>query len=267
MNACDHITVAIPVLNEEKNLPLCLDAVKAFTNVIVIDSGSTDRTLEICEERGVPVVNFEWNGSFPKKRNWFLETQDLNTDWILFLDADETLTTEFIAELCSNFDPRKFDGYWLKYTNYFLGKAMRFGFQQKKLALFDKKHRYERIESASTSLYDMEIHEHPTGLGRVGRISSPILHNDYKGLVKFIERHLVYARWESERFVSVKDLSILTTRQKLKYKFLGNPLFPLLYFITDYLILFRCLDGMVGLKYSFYKAWYFSVIGTLIKDD
>jgi glycosyltransferase involved in cell wall biosynthesis len=267
MNACDQVTIAIPVLNEEKNLPLCLAALAAFKNVVVIDSGSTDRTLEICEEYGVNVVDFKWNGNFPKKRNWFLENQELSTDWILFLDADETITTEFIHELCLNFDPKKFDGYWLKYTNFFLGKAMRFGFQQKKLALFNIKHRYERIESVSTSSYDMEIHEHPTGLKRVGKIKSPILHNDYKGIIKFIERHLVYARWESERFVSLKDRSVLTTRQKLKYRLLGNPVFPVMYFITDYLILLRCLDGRAGLRYSFYKAWYFSLIGDLIKDD
>lgn len=267
MNVCDQITIAIPVLNEEKNLPTCLAALSQFSNIIVIDSGSTDKTLEICEQYGVPVVNFDWNGSFPKKRNWFLDSQKINTDWILFLDADEVITPEFIAELCLNFEPDKFDGYWLTYTNYFLGKAMRFGFQQKKLALFNVKYRYERIESEAVSRYDMEIHEHPTGLKTAGRLKAPILHNDYKGLIKFIERHLVYASWESERVRSCKDVSLLTLRQRLKYKLLGTFFFPFLYFFVDYVLLLRLLDGFIGLKYSFYKAWYFSVIRTLVKEE
>jgi glycosyltransferase involved in cell wall biosynthesis len=266
MKVCDQITIAIPVLNEEKNLPICLGALEQFSNIIVIDSGSTDKTRQICKEYGIPVVNFDWNGSFPKKRNWFLDSHEIHTDWILFLDADEMLTPEFISELCSNFEPDKFDGYWLTYTNYFLGKAMRFGFQQKKLALFSTKYRYERIESEAVSSYDMEIHEHPTGLKTVGKLNAPILHNDYKGLVKFIERHLVYASWECERVNSIKDESLLTFRQRVKYKLLKTSLFPFIYFILDYVILLRFLDGVVGLKYSFYKAWYFSVIRALVNE-
>ena len=266
MKVFDQITIAIPVLNEEKNLPICLGALKQFPHIIVIDSGSTDKTIEICEEYSIPVVHFDWNGSFPKKRNWFLDSQEIHTDWILFLDADEMVTPEFISELCSNFEPDKFDGYWLTYTNYFLGKAMRFGFQQKKLALFNVRYRYERIESKAVSSYDMEIHEHPTGLKTMSRLKAPIVHNDYKGLIKFIERHLVYAKWESERVTSFKDVSLLTLRQRLKYKLLGTPLFPFIYFFIDYVLLLRLLDGLVGLKYSFYKAWYFSIIRTLIKE-
>lgn len=266
MKVYSEITIAIPVLNEEKNISECLSALKDFSDIYVIDSGSTDKTLDICKEHNVNVVNFDWNGSFPKKRNWFLENFKISTDWILFIDADEVITKDFIDELNKKFEPHKFDGYWLSYTNYFLGKAMRFGFQQKKLALFNTKFRYECIQSKSVSQYDMEIHEHPIGLDKLGRLKSPIMHNDFKGLKQFIERHIVYAKWECERVNSIKDPNKLTFRQQLKYKFIKNPFFPITYFILDYFILLRFLDGIAGLKYSMYKAWYFSLIQDLVRE-
>ena len=67
MKVYSEITIAIPVLNEEKNISECLSALKDFSDIYVIDSGSTDKTLDICKEHNVNVVNFDWNGSFPKK--------------------------------------------------------------------------------------------------------------------------------------------------------------------------------------------------------
>lgn len=266
MGVFDEITIAIPTLNEEMNIDECLSALKDFSNIYVIDSGSTDSTLDICKKHNANVINFKWNGSFPKKRNWFLENFKINTDWILFIDADEVMTKDFLDEIHHKFEPNNYDGYWLSYTNYFLGKAMRFGFQQKKLALFRTKFRYEYIQSQSVSQYDMEIHEHPVGLNRLGRLKAPIMHNDYNGLEKFIQKHVVYAKWECERLHSMKGSSMLTLRQKLKYKFLKIPFSPFLYFILDFFILLRILDGSTGLKYSFYKAWYFSVIRDLVRE-
>ena len=66
------VTVVIPVKDEEKNLPECLSHLGGFSEVLVVDSGSTDGTLEICDAHGVKVLQFCWNGEFPKKRNWTL---------------------------------------------------------------------------------------------------------------------------------------------------------------------------------------------------
>ena len=82
------LTIVVPVKNEERNLPGCLENVKAFEHVILVDSGSTDRTLEIAAEFGREVVQFKWNGEFPKKRNWILRNYKFQTPWVLFLDAD-----------------------------------------------------------------------------------------------------------------------------------------------------------------------------------
>ena len=86
------LTIVIPVKNEEKNLPGCLENIKTFGNVVIVDSGSTDRTLEIAAEFGREVVQFKWDGQFPKKRNWVLRNYEFKTSWVMFLDADERIT-------------------------------------------------------------------------------------------------------------------------------------------------------------------------------
>ena len=83
------VTVVVPVRNEEKNIAECLTRLRGFAGVLVVDSGSTDRTCDIAREHGARVITFEWDGRFPKKRNWVLRTQAIETPWVLFLDADE----------------------------------------------------------------------------------------------------------------------------------------------------------------------------------
>ena len=96
MVADQLLTVVIPVQNEEKNLPLCLDSVKDFKHVVIVDSGSTDSTCDIAQKYGREVVQFVWNGEFPKKRNWMLRNYKFKTPWVLFLDADERVTEKFV---------------------------------------------------------------------------------------------------------------------------------------------------------------------------
>ena len=92
MNELLNVTIAIPVKNEEKNLEGCLAAIgkDLVKFVVLIDSGSTDKTLAIAKERGIDIVEFEWNGQFPKKRNWFLRNYSFKTEWVLFLASEFT---------------------------------------------------------------------------------------------------------------------------------------------------------------------------------
>ena len=95
------LTIAIPAKNEETNLAACLDAIgKDFAEkIVIIDSGSTDKTKLIAAQYDVQVIDFNWNGKFPKKRNWYLRNYTPTTKWILFLDADEYLTPDFKNEV------------------------------------------------------------------------------------------------------------------------------------------------------------------------
>src|SRR5438105_7450377 len=86
------VTVVVPVKNEERHLPACLASLDGVERVLVVDSGSEDTTRRIAEEANVLVYDFHWDGGPVKKRNWVLRNHPPQSDWILFLDADERLT-------------------------------------------------------------------------------------------------------------------------------------------------------------------------------
>lgn len=265
------VTVIIPVKNEELNLPHCLAALgQDFDEIFVVDSASTDRTGEIARAHGATLVDFRWNGQFPKKRNWFLENHSPRNDWCLFLDADEVISEAFKAELAAAVKDEGKAGYWLNYTNYFLGRPLRHGVAQRKLAFFRKSAgRYERIDEDHWSALDMEVHEHPQLAGDVGEIAARIDHRDFQGLGKFIARHLDYARWELgryEKLVGSPEFERLTDRQKAKYRHIEKSWFPLAYFLLAYIGKRGFLDGSSGFQYAFYKAWYFNSIRLMIRE-
>lgn len=266
------VTVAVPVKNEEANIALCLERLGRFAEIVVIDSASKDRTREIAKKFGARVVDFRWDGKYPKKRNWFLLNAPPQQPWVLFLDADEFVSDAFCDAVDAAVTQSNRNGYWLNYTNYFLGKPLRHGLAQRKLALFRVgKALYEKIEEDGWSQLDMEIHEHPIVDGAVGEIPCPIDHRDYKGLGKFIEKHRDYALWEAHRYAKLQESGVnakyLTPRQRFKYRHLNKWWYPWLYFGFTYVAKLGFLDGRPGYHYAAYKAWYFQTIRLIIRDN
>lgn len=266
------VSVVIPVKNEEALLGACLARLGRFDEILVVDSASTDRTAEIAAESGARVINFNWNGQYPKKRNWVLMTQRLANDWVLFLDADEFVDDAFCNAVAEAIKSDAFNGYWLNYTNHFLGRVLNFGVPQRKLALFRvDAGLYERIDEDSWSALDMEVHEHPVLTGAIGTLHQRIDHRDDRGLVRFIDRHRDYAMWEANRANAIfENLDIhapnLTKRQHFKYRHLKSWWFPYAYFLGQYLLRLGILDGHAGLQYAQYKFWYFSTVRLLMRD-
>lgn len=268
------VTICIPVKNEQANIARCLKALERFDDIYVVDSNSSDSTCTISESFGAKVLQFKWDGKNHKKRNWFLSNSFGKYQWVFFLDADEVLNENFVNELYDIIHKgTHYSGFWISYQNYFMGKKMKFGDRQKKLALFRRdKGMYEKVIDQSTSHLDMEIHEHPIINGAIGRIKSVIDHHDFKGLDHFMQKHIEYAKWEAQRFLS-KDkysnsaFSDWTIRQKVKYKILSNWLACFAYFIYSYVFRLGFLDGRIGFSYAFYKMWYFHLIYCFIKIE
>ena len=265
------LTIVIPTYNEEKNIVACLEAIgdDLAKEIYLIDSNSTDQTVALAKNFNVEVINFIWNGKYPKKRNWFLKNFKIDSKWILFLDADEILTPRFKREIRDKIPKTSFSGFKLNYSNFFLGRRLKGGFKLKKLALFKFGYGfYEEIKENSWSNLDMEVHEHPIINGKVGNISSEIIHKDYKGLTRYIERHNQYSDWESWRFLNLIESDNSSKKSNLKkyikYSLISNPFFGVLYFFCQYFIMSGWRDGLIGFYFALYKASYFIQVSSKI---
>ena len=258
------VTVVISTKNEELNIARCIECCKDFQKILVVDSLSTDSTKTICTALGVTVLDFHWNGFFPKKRNWVLDNYSFNTEWVLFLDADEFLTSEFVSECGEIFQKDiEYVGFNIRYRNYFMGQPLHFGDRQRKLALFRLgSGKYEKIDDRSWTALDMEVHEHPQLQGRIGTIKACITHNDFKGLSSFFLKHDAYASWEARRFLllSSESKKRLSFRQKVKYSLVRKRWFPYFYFIYSYFLCGGGFDGRVGYDIALCKFFYFNQI-------
>ncbi len=264
------ITVVIPVLNEEQSMAFCLERLKRFAHVVVVDSGSTDRTCEIAGQHKAEVILFRWDGKFPKKRNWVLRNHPPSTPWVLFLDADEWIDDAVCNELAATLPATTHNGFWMTYDNWFLGRRLRHGTPNRKLALFRVgSGEYERIDENRWSELDMEIHEHPVLSGSIGSIHARIEHRDDRGLEHWQRRHAAYAAWEANRTRDLRasGASLQSDRQGRKYQLLGKWWLPAVYFLDSYVRRLGFLDGSAGFLHAWYKARYFAQIGRLLKQS
>lgn len=274
MGAVLDLTIAIPVRNEERNLPGCLEAIgkDLACQIVVIDSGSTDQTIEIARGFGAEVIDFTWNGRFPKKRNWFLRNYPFTTKWVFFLDADEYLTDDFKEELREALGSEANVGYWLNYTVYFMGKQLRGGYPLRKLALFQVgMGEYERIEEDKWSQLDMEVHEHPVLQGSIGTVRSKIDHQDFRSFSHYVTKHNEYASWEAARFLTATSRNTntfteWTWKQRLKYRLIQSVWIGPAYFCGSFFLLGGFRDGARGLAFAILKMSYFTQIYCKIKE-
>src|SRR5712671_3842038 len=115
---CIPITVVIPTRNEARHLARCLEAIRRFSEVYVVDSQSTDSTVEVARAFGAKVVQFHYHGGWPKKRQWAIDTLPLAYDWILLVDADEALTPELQAEIRHAIENPNITGYYISLRMY-----------------------------------------------------------------------------------------------------------------------------------------------------
>jgi glycosyltransferase involved in cell wall biosynthesis len=260
------VTVIVPVRNEAKNLPLCLQALSEMGEVIVVDSQSTDATVEVARELGAQVVQFHYQGGWPKKRQWAMDTLPLAHDWVLLLDADEVLTPELTAEIRRAIQSTEINGYYIALRMYFLGRVLRHGDARFwKLSLFRRgKGKYEcRLKDQDASMADMEVHEHVFVEGRTARLEHPLIHHNVESLSRYIQKHNEYSNWEAKvlsqgRGGSEISASFFGTqaqrRRWLKQKLFALPGSPVLLFLYRYVFRLGFLDGVPGLIYCGFQA-------------
>jgi glycosyltransferase involved in cell wall biosynthesis len=256
------VSVIVPVRNEARNLPFCLESLRSAAEVYVVDSQSTDATVEIARSFGAHVVQFHYTGGWPKKRQWAMESLPLVHDWIFLVDADEALTPELAQEIRRAIQDARFDGYHIALRMHFLGRELRHsGASFEKLSLFRRgQGRFEcRLKDQDESMADMEVHEHIVVKGKTARLKHPLLHRNVESLSHYIRKHDEYSNWEArvwmEGEANAQDLkpslfgSQAQRRRWLRKKFFAIPGSPLLFFFYKYIVRFGFLDGIPGLIY------------------
>jgi glycosyltransferase involved in cell wall biosynthesis len=267
------LTIAIPVRNEERNLSACLSAIGPdfVSRVVVIDSQSTDSTSAVARSHGVEVIDFVWDGGYPKKRNWYLRNHTPTTPWVMFLDADEIITHKVKHEISAALSGNNHQGFLLSYTNYFLGRRLRGGYPLRKLALFRVGHvEYERIEEDHWSVCDMEVHEHPIVVGSVGLIRNRIDHRDLRGIDSYLRKHNDYAAWEAHRLFNHRHGRQVNSgwkpHQRLKYHLITSPWGGLAFFLGSFFLMGGWRDGSIGFAFCLLKSGYFVQIACRLRE-
>ncbi|RUL88149.1 glycosyltransferase family 2 protein [Tautonia sociabilis] len=261
------VSVIVPVKNEAENLKRCLPALSWADEVFVVDSQSDDATAFVAEEHGATVVQFRFNGVYPKKKNWALEHLDFRNEWVLIVDADEVVPPELAAEIADRIASGAADGYYLNMKYFFLGRRIRHcGYAECwNLRLF--KHRlgrYERMPaSPGSTAGDNEAHEHVELNGRVARLTHELDHYAYPTIDAWVEKHNRYASWEAEQFDRFLHAPVPATigrgkrlKRRLKKAYLRLPMRPLIRFVYAYLFRLGFLDGLPGLAFCSLLAFY-----------
>ena len=247
------LSLFVPCKNEEANLAKCLESVSWVDEVFVVDSQSTDRTAIIAQKHGAKVVQFEYKGGWPKKKNWALENLPFSYEWVLILDADECLPPEAEEEIRKivTTPDEKHTGYWINRRYFFLGKPLNHAyFPNWNLRLFKHKHgRYEKITDLSTASGDHEIHEHVVVQGTTGKLNSIMDHHAFPSIDSFVEKHNRYSNWEAVvessaiddgSFIQHKDVK---KKRRLRKIFRKLPFRPTFRFLYVYLWQRGILDG------------------------
>jgi glycosyltransferase involved in cell wall biosynthesis len=185
----EKLTAIIPTFNEEGNILECLESVGWADEVLVVDSFSTDSTVELCRSRGVKLVQHEYRNSAAQK-NWILP--QTRHRWVLIVDADERVTPPLREEITALLSGApECDGYWVRRRNRFMGRQVRFcGWQRDKvLRLFDRdKGRYE----------EKRVHSEVELDGTVGFLKSPLMHDSYKDFSSYLRKLDKYTDWGAQ---------------------------------------------------------------------
>jgi glycosyltransferase involved in cell wall biosynthesis len=268
MNGPIPVAAVVMARNEEHNIAKCLRSLERFAQVVVVDSNSTDATVEIARSCGAEVLPFTWDGLYPKKKQWCLENVPFEHDWVLFLDADEELTTSLtneIDELLTEGPPQP--GYFVGLDYHFHGRVLRHGQRVYKLVLFDRRRgRFEDYDDLdATNMWEVEGHYQPQIDGTTGVLRGRVVHDDHDSLFHYFERHNRYSDWEAvlrnKGYLPRKGEPQPGVRGMLKRVFARMPCKGLAAGVYSYFFRLGFLDGRAGLQFAISRGFYYWQVG------
>ncbi len=240
------ISIVLAVFNEEKNLKDCLDSVKDLAwEIVIVDGGSTDRTLEIARVFGAKIIQTNNPPIFHINKNKAIDAA--RGDWILQLDADEIVSKDLAEEIknATNSDTG-INGYWIPRRNFFLGRFLTKGGQYPDYTL-------RLYRQGKGRLPAKDVHEQAEVVGKVGYLKNDLLHLRDK---KFSEYILRYKRYTDLLATQLKNKGL-----KINLISFVNFIFikPLFWFLKVYIRHKGFVDGFPGFVFAFFSSLRFPV--------
>ena len=261
------VSVLVPTLNEQRNIADCLGSVSWSDDIVVVDSGSRDGTVEKASALGARLVDFRWNGKYPKKKNWSMENIPWKHEWVLILDADERVTPELADEIQTTVRQPAAYGYFINRRFMFMGRWIKHCayYPSWNLRLFrHRAGRYEKLHAGDTGSGDNEVHEHVVLNGATAYLKNDMLHFAYPDIYTWVEKHNRYSNWEAQVEVighgaehEAQDIgSRLAKRRALREWSRRMPCRPALRFLYSYILKRGFLDGYAGYVFCRLLACY-----------
>lgn len=257
------VDVLIQTHNEELNVGHALASLVGLANkVFVVDSGSTDATLDIAREAGAVVVHHEWEG-YAGQKNWALANLPWESDWILIVDADESVTAELRREIekvvATPAESNPIAGYYINRMFIFMGRQIRHcGYYPSwNLRLFKR----------GRAIYeDRRVHEHMLVDGKTAYLKGLLMHEDRRGLEHFIAKHNRYSTLEAQELYATQTpwpgFAKMFSDRMVRRRFLKTRVLPALpvpwfwKFLYMYLFLEGFMDRAPGWNLSVIIATY-----------
>lgn len=258
-----YLSVCVPTYNEELNLPQCLASLKKLgARIFVIDSNSTDRTVEIARAEGCEIVQGEWR-TFSDKMNWAINELPIATPWTMRIDADEWITDELIAEI-KKVLPRSdssVGAYSVNRRVYFLKRWIRHGGMYPLWSV--------RVWRTGAAEFEVrELDEHMKVAGEIRNFDHDIVDETQRGLSHWTQKHNTYTDHEVREITRIQgtgDLATTLTAQAARRRWMKANLYyrlpkfarAILFWFYRYFVRFGFLDGLPGLIYHTLHGFWF----------
>lgn len=225
------ITVIIPTFNEENYLHDCLHSVSFANQIIIIDSYSTDKTLEIASKFNCEIMQRKFD-NFSNQKNEAIKVA--TSDWILFIDADERVTEKLKYEILEILKQSKHGAYKIKFPHFYMNRF-----------LYHTENKVVRFVKNKNIRFEGEVHEKLLHSGTVGLLKNFMIHYTYKGLFSYIKKKDSYAWFQAKM---AKDRNKSANYINLIFK-------PFYRFFHTYIIRRGFLDGVPGLAVATIDAY------------
>jgi glycosyltransferase involved in cell wall biosynthesis len=275
----DNLTILILTFNEEMHIERCIKSLQSFAkDIFIVDSYSTDKTVEIAESIGAKIYQNKWPGNHAIQFQWGLDNCPIETEWVMKIDADEYVLPELAVEINTKINelPEKVSGIYIKRRVFFMNRWIKHGSYYPTWLL-----RIWKYDKGKMEQRWMDEHIKLSS-GEVIQFENDLIDDNKRNLTWWSEKHNNYATreaidilniiYEFKKYDEVEPNLMGTQEQRkrwLKIRYAFMPLFlrPILYFTWRYFLKFGFLDGRAGLIWHFLQGfWYRFLVDAKINE-